>query len=406
MFDPFFNSYNSQRPKIQQFYIQQFSVQPNNTPTVSLTADLIRRQSVTPNDAGCQELIASRLKPLGFEFEYFDKSDVSNLWARRGKQAPLLVFVGHTDVVPVGDESSWNYPPFDAVVADDMVHGRGAADMKGSIAAMICACERFFEYTSLTSGSIAFLITSDEEGVAVNGTRYVMEVLMERNDHIDYCLVGEPTSEKRLGDTIKIGRRGSLCCELTIVGKQGHVAYPHLADNPIHRSGALIERLTSIEWTDGDEHFPNTTLQISNIHSGVGVGNVIPGSLQMSMNYRFSPASDPQSLMDAVENECKALGLNYHAVWDLSAESYRTEKTSFADMVSQATSDTLCSIPKRSTTGGTSDGRFVAKCGAQVVEFGPLNDTIHKVNECVSVKDLNDLSLIYERIMQISLSNS
>ncbi len=380
-------------------------MQPQNTPTALLTADLIRRQSVTPNDAGCQDLIAARLESLGFSLEFINQGEVTNLWARKGDQVPLLVFVGHTDVVPVGDESSWIYPPFDAVVMDDMLYGRGAADMKGSIAAMVCACERYFSYASPNSGSVAFLITSDEEGVAVDGTRHVMDVLMERNDQIDYCLVGEPTSEKRLGDTIKVGRRGSLCCEMTIFGKQGHVAYPHLADNPIHRSGALIDRLSKFNWTDGDESFPNTTLQISNIHSGVGAGNVIPGSLQMSMNYRFSPVSDPQSLIDVVENECKALDLNYRALWNLSAEPYRTEKTDFADMVSQATSDTLCSIPKRSTTGGTSDGRFVAKCGAQVVELGPLNDTIHKVNECVSVEDLNTLSVIYEKILQIALKD-
>ena len=371
-----------------------------NSPTVALAAQLIRQQSVTPDDAGCQAILAERLRAIGFEIDTINCGQVSNIWARRGEHSPLLAFVGHTDVVPTGEASNWDYPPFSAHLANGMLHGRGAADMKGSIAAMVCACERFFARHTSIPGSIAFLITSDEEGEAVDGTRYVMEKLAERDEKIDCCLVGEPTSQHRLGDMIKIGRRGSLCGSLTVHGKQGHVAYPHLADNPIHRSGALIDEISKMIWNDGDEQFPDTTLQISNVHAGVGVGNVIPGTLQMEMNFRHSPASDPQDLIDAVETVCKTLNLDYRASWSVTAEPYRTERREFADTVAHAVEDVLDNKPERSTTGGTSDGRFVSKYGAEVVEFGPLNATIHKINECVGVEDLNKLSEIYEVIIE------
>ncbi len=368
--------------------------------TIELARELIQRKSVTPEDDGCQQILAHRLKRLGYEVESLACGEVSNLWARKGSQSPHMTFVGHTDVVPTGDESEWTYPPFSATEADGMLHGRGAADMKGSIAAMITACERFHESHDNFSGSISLLITSDEEGVALDGTRHVLEVLESRSETIDYCLVGEPTSEHRIGDTVKIGRRGSLCSEITVNGKQGHVAYPHLADNPIHRAGELIAGIAKLSWNDGDDHFPDTTLQISNVHAGVGVGNVIPGRLDLSMNFRYSPATPVKTLIEDVETLCRDLGLDYDATWDDSANPYYTQKGFFTDLVSDAVSEVLGVQPKLSTEGGTSDGRFVALTGAQVVELGPLNATIHKVDECVGIRDLDDLSVVYERILE------
>ncbi len=371
-----------------------------HTPTTALAVELIQRPSVTPDDAGCQAIIASRLAPLGFNIASFDSADVSNLWARRGESSPLLVFVGHTDVVPPGNESEWNYPPFAAALADGMVHGRGAADMKSSVAAMVTACERFFSHAESFQGSVAFLITSDEEGEAIDGTRVALEKLAQDNVQIDYCLVGEPTSEQRLGDVVKIGRRGSLSGELKIFGIQGHVAYPHLADNAIHRSGALIDAISRLEFSDGDEFFPDTTCQISNLRAGAGAGNVIPGVAELNLNFRHSPNSQPQNLINAVESICHRLDLRFESRWEVNAECYRTTETEFADIVCEAVSDIVNVTPQRSTAGGTSDGRFVAKYGAQVVEFGPLNATIHKVDECLDLEDLQQLSAIYEQILR------
>ena len=373
------------------------------TETISLARELVGRRSITPEDGGCQQIIASRLESMGFQIETMDCGEVKNLWARKGTKSPLLTFIGHTDVVPIGNESEWTYPPFSATLADGFLHGRGAADMKGSIAAIITACERFFACQNSFVGSVSLLITSDEEGVAINGTRYALDQLLNRSEIIDYCLVAEPTSEVVLGDTMKVGRRGSLSGEIVVYGKQGHVAYPHLADNPIHRAGELISGLASMKWNDGDELFPNTTLQISNVNSGVGVANVIPGLLHLNMNFRYSPATDARTLTKQVENLCRELKLNYEATWTNSADSYYNESRFFTSVVSEAVSRTINRMPKLSTAGGTSDGRFVAKSGAQVVELGPLNTTIHRVNECVGLDDLNQLSLIYEQILKILL---
>ena len=369
--------------------------------TVQLAKQLINRRSITPEDAGCQKLLASRLEPLGYQIEQMNFGSVSNLWARIGSRSPHLTFVGHTDVVPSGDESEWMYPPFSATEVDGMLYGRGAADMKGSIAAIITACERFHARYESFPGSMSLLITSDEEGIAKDGTRHVLERLMARFEGIDYCLVGEPTSESYLGDTMKIGRRGSLCCDITVRGKQGHVAYPHLADNPIHRTGKLIAGLTELRWNDGDEYFPDTTLQVSNIHAGVGAGNVIPGHLNLSMNFRYSPNTSVATLINDVESLCQSLELDYEAVWDHSANSYYTEEPHFADLVSESVFRVLGYRPKASTEGGTSDGRFVAETGALVAELGPLNATIHRVNESVQVSDLDLLSQVYEQIMEL-----
>ena len=371
--------------------------------TLDLARQLISRPSVTPDDSGCQEVISKRLQRVGFNVEPMNSGEVKNLWARRGTEAPLLVYVGHTDVVPTGDVSLWKYPPFSATVADGMLHGRGAADMKGSVAAMVTACERLFENHFTGQGSVALLITSDEEGVAVDGTRHALDVLSRRSESIDYCLVGEPTSEDYLGDTVKIGRRGSISCSLIVYGKQGHVAYPHLADNPIHRAGALIEGMANMSWDDGDDKFPNTSLQISNVHSGVGAENVIPGQLELKMNFRYSPNADVAALSAEIEGLCQKLGLNYEATWYSHSDPYYTRESEFTEVVTTAIQRVLKCTPKISTSGGTSDGRFVAKTGAQVVEFGPLNATIHKLNECVSVEDLKSLSMVYEKIMQMVL---
>ena len=371
--------------------------------TLELAKELVKRPSITPDDAGCQHLLAERLEKLGFEIEFMNCGDVHNLWARKGTDSPLLTYVGHTDVVPTGNELDWLYSPFSATVADGFLYGRGAADMKGSVAAIVTACERFFASQPTVQGSFAILITSDEEGQAINGTRHVMDKLCERSETIDWCLVGEPTSEDELGDTLKIGRRGSLEGNIIVRGKQGHVAYPHLADNPIHRVGLLIARLAALNWDDGNQYFPNTTLQISNVHSGVGVSNVIPGELQMTMNFRYSPSSKVEDLVSQVEGICQDLELNYESTWNPSADSYYTKNKEFIRIVSNAARNVLEVNPKLSTAGGTSDGRFVAQSGAQVVEFGPLNSTIHKVNECVSVNDLERLSATYEQILKDSL---
>ena len=371
------------------------------TETISLARELVGRRSITPEDGGCQQIIASRLESMGFQIETMDCGEVKNLWARKGTKSPLLTFIGHTDVVPIGNESEWTYPPFSATLADGFLHGRGAADMKGSIAAIITACERFFACQNSFVGSVSLLITSDEEGVAIDGSRYALDQLLNRSEVIDYCLVAEPTSEVVLGDTMKVGRRGSLSGEIVVYGKQGHVAYPHLADNPIHRAGELISSLASMKWNDGDELFPSTTLQISNVNSGVGVANVIPGLLHLQMNFRYSPATDSSTLIKQVEDLCRELKLNYEATWANSADSYYNDSRFFTSVVSEAVSRTMNRAPKLSTAGGTSDGRFVAKSGAQVVELGPLNTTIHRVNECVGIDDLNLLSLIYEQILEI-----
>ncbi len=381
--------------------VQPPTAVPDVSATVDFAAALIRRASVTPCDGGCQPLIAQRLARLGFTIESFDCGEVSNLYARRGAGSPHLTFIGHTDVVPTGEPEGWRHPPFAAALADGFLHGRGAADMKGSIAAMVTACERALAPGGRGfPGSLSFLLTSDEEGPAVDGVRHALARLDARGERLQYCLVGEPTSETALGDTIKIGRRGSLTGVITVRGRQGHVAYPHLADNPVHRSGALISALADLAWNDGDEVFPDTTLQISNVNAGVGAENVIPGELELNFNIRFSPAQTAAGLRREIERLCRSLPLDCAIEWRPPADPYRSRGAELAALVSAAVADVTGSEPYRSTGGGTSDGRFAAATGAQVVEFGPLNATIHQVNECVGIRDLDRLSEIYQRLIE------
>ncbi|MDH5181861.1 MAG: succinyl-diaminopimelate desuccinylase [Gammaproteobacteria bacterium] len=367
--------------------------------TLELAKDLISRRSVTPDDAGCQALMCLRLKAIGFEIEELPFGEVSNFWARRGTSGPVFAFAGHTDVVPTGPESNWQSPPFQSTVKDGMLYGRGAADMKGSLAAMVTACERFVATHPNHQGSIAFLITSDEEGPAVDGTVKVVEHLEARGEKIDMCLVGEPTSTDKVGDVIKNGRRGSLGCVLIVHGQQGHVAYPHLADNPVHRFAPAMAELTGEIWDNGNEFFPKTTFQISNIHAGTGATNVIPGDLEVTFNFRFSTEVTEQQLRERTEAILNKHGLKYTINWSLSGHPFLTAKGALVDAM-QAAIKSVCGYETElSTSGGTSDGRFIAPTGSQVVELGPLNATIHKVNECVRVEELDSLSAIYEQIL-------
>ncbi len=374
------------------------------TDTLDLACELIRRNSITPEDAGCQDLIAERLAACGFKTEKMPFNGVENLWARRGTQAPLFVFAGHTDVVPTGPREEWHTDPFDPVIKDGYLYGRGAADMKSSIAAMVTACERFIQDKAEHKGSIAFLITSDEEGPAVDGTVKVIETLTGRNEKIDWCLVGEPSSQNRLGDIIKNGRRGSLNGYLQIHGQQGHVAYPHLSVNPIHEAAAAISELVALEWDNGNDHFPPTTFQISNINAGTGVENIIPGTMDVTFNLRFSTESTAESLQSRVEELLTRHGLDYRIKWKLSGQPFLTRPAELVAAISEAIESVVSCKTTLSTSGGTSDGRFIAPAGSQVVELGPVNATIHKVNECVSTDDLEKLSAIYERILHNMLS--
>ncbi len=369
------------------------------SPTITLAQDLINIDSVTPEDKGCQELMIKRLEALGFSIERLRFGDVDNLWARHGTQKPLFVFAGHTDVVPSGSEENWHTPPFKATIIDNMLYGRGTADMKGSLAAMVTACERFIKQHPDHRGSIAFLITSDEEGPATNGTIKVVEHLSQQGEHIDMCLVGEPSCTKQLGDTIKNGRRGSLGACLTIQGIQGHVAYPHLAENPIHSLAPALTELISVEWDQGNEFFPPTSLQISNINAGTGATNVIPGHIEVIFNLRFSTQLNQEKITQRVDDILCAHKLNYTIEWNLSGEPFLTPQGELVDAAQQSIQEITGLNSQLSTSGGTSDGRFIAPTGAQVIELGPLNATIHKVNECVGIKELDDLSLIYEKIL-------
>ncbi len=368
--------------------------------TLDLSRALIERPSITPDDQGCQQLLAGRLQAIGFRTEHLRFDDVDNLWARRGSSQPLFVFAGHTDVVPPGPLDDWDSPPFEAVVRDGYLYGRGAADMKGSIAAMVTACERFIAEHADHNGSIALLITSDEEGPSVNGTIKVIELLQSRAEHIDWCLVGEPSSREQVGDTIKNGRRGSLNGVLEIRGKQGHVAYPQLADNPIHRAVPALAELCTVEWDSGNEFFPPTTFQISNIGAGSGTENVIPGSLRAMFNLRFSTESTVDSIRSRVDEILTRHGLEYVISWKVSGEPFLTPAGELVDAARAAIKSTVGIDTLLSTSGGTSDGRFIAPAGAQVVELGPLNDTIHKINECVKAEELDKLSIIYEEILK------
>ena len=370
------------------------------SPTLELSRALIARPSVTPDDQGCQQLLAERLQALGFVIEQLRFGDVDNLWARHGSDAPLFVFAGHTDVVPPGPLDEWASAPFDPVIRDGYLYGRGAADMKSSIAAMVTACERFMVEHADHRGSIAFLITSDEEGPSVNGTVKVIETLQARNEQIDWCLVGEPSSKEQTGDIIKNGRRGSLNGILEIRGKQGHVAYPQLADNPIHRAAPALAELAAVEWDAGNEFFPPTTFQISNIKAGSGTENVIPGLLQVLFNLRFSTESTAASIQSRVEEILTRHRLDYELSWKLSGAPFLTPAGELVDAARSAIQSTAGLEPRLSTSGGTSDGRFIAPTGAQVLELGPVNATIHQTNECVNIAELDRLTAIYEEILK------
>ena len=368
--------------------------------TLDLSSALIARASVTPDDKGCQQLLAERLEKIGFVIENLRFGDVDNLWARRGTSAPLFAFAGHTDVVPTGPLADWNSDPFEPTIKDGYLYGRGGADMKGSIAAMLTACERFVAEHDNHTGSIAFLITSDEEGPSVNGTVKVVEQLEARDEKINWCLVGEPSSKDQTGDIIKNGRRGSLCGVLTIKGQQGHVAYPQLADNPIHRAAPALNELTGIEWDQGNAFFPPTTFQISNIKAGTGAENVIPGSIELSFNLRFSTESTADSLKSRVTAILDSHQLDYDIQWRLSGQPFLTPAGELVEAARKAIQSQVGITTVLSTSGGTSDGRFIAPTGAQVVELGPVNATIHQTNECVNIAELDKLSDIYEEILK------
>jgi succinyl-diaminopimelate desuccinylase len=374
------------------------------TPTLDLTKQLIAAQSVTPEDAGCQALMSERLAAIGFEIERMDFADdngsVLNFWARRGTHAPCLAFAGHTDVVPTGDLDRWISDPFTPTERDGQLYGRGAADMKTSLAAFITSIENFVAQHPDHKGSIALLITSDEEGPATCGTVKVIEQLEARNEKIDYCLVGEPSSTNTLGDIIKNGRRGSVGCELTIIGTQGHVAYPHLADNPIHYCGDVINALKAITWDAGNEYFPPTSFQISNIAGGTGATNVIPETVKITFNLRYSTEITAIGIESMVIKELDKLGVRYSAKWTVFGLPFLTEKGALVKACQKSIFDNLGVKSELSTTGGTSDGRFIAPTGAQVVELGPINATIHKVNECVDLETPEKLSQVYQGVME------
>lgn len=369
------------------------------SPTLALTISLIEKASVTPSDGGCHQLLAQRLEALGFVVEALPFGDVQNFWARLGTEGPVFAFAGHTDVVPPGPLEHWTSAPFVPQVRDGFLYGRGAADMKGSIAAMVTACERFLASGRKPRGSIAFLITSDEEGSAVNGTVKVMEVLEARQEKIHYCIVGEPSSTTQTGDVIKIGRRGSLHGRLTVHGIQGHVAYPHLARNPIHRAMAPLDALCREVWDEGNESFPPTSFQISNIHAGKGTDNVIPGELEVAFNFRYSTALTEEAIKARTTAVLDRFGLEYSLSWHLSGKPFLTQRGAFIDLVAASIRQVTGLETECSTTGGTSDGRFIAPTGTQLVELGPCNATIHKVDENVRVADLDALSNIYEDVL-------
>jgi succinyl-diaminopimelate desuccinylase len=367
--------------------------------TLDLARELIARRSVTPQDAGCLDLITARLEPLGFRGERISANGVDNLWARRGDGAPLVCFAGHTDVVPTGPLDHWASDPFEPVIRDGVLYGRGASDMKTSLAAFVTAIEAFVAAHPRHAGSIAVLFTSDEEGVATDGTVKVVEALRDRGEKMDYCIVGEPTCVSRLGDMIKNGRRGSLSGNLVVKGVQGHVAYPHLAKNPVHEFGAALAELAQTEWDRGNEYFPPTTWQVSNINAGTGANNVIPGELNVKFNFRFSTASTLESLQTRVVGILDKHGLQYDLDWRYDGRPFLTKPGDLVDAVGRAIKTVTGVETKISTTGGTSDGRFIADICPQVIEFGPTNATIHKVNECVAVADVEPLSRIYQKIL-------
>jgi succinyl-diaminopimelate desuccinylase len=368
--------------------------------TLELTKDLINRKSVTPEDAGCQELMANVLKPLGFVIEDLTFADTKNIWARKGTDGPLFCFAGHTDVVPSGPEKNWQTPPFEATEKEGYIHGRGAADMKGSLSAMLVATEKFVKANPQHKGSIAFLITSDEEGPFINGTTRVIDTLEARNEKITWCLVGEPSSTSEVGDIVKNGRRGSLTADLLVKGIQGHVAYPHLARNPIHESTLALAELANTTWDRGNESFPPTSFQISNINGGTGAGNVIPGELKICFNFRFSTEVTDQQLITRTTKLLDAHKLDYDIDWTFNGQPFLTDSGELVKATQQAIKHCTGRETQLSTAGGTSDGRFIAPTGAQVIELGPVNATIHKIDECVKIDGLDTLADIYQDILQ------
>jgi succinyl-diaminopimelate desuccinylase len=368
-------------------------------PVVELTKELLACPSITPKEAGCHPILAERLKKLGFHFESLPFGDVDNFWARRGTEGPLLVFAGHTDVVPTGPETAWTSPPFKPTERAGFLYGRGVVDMKGGLAAMVVAVERFLKNNPEPKGSIAFLITSDEEGASINGTRKVIEVLKERGVKIAYCIIGEPGSEELLGDQIRVGRRGSLHGKLMIQGKQGHIAYPVPGQNPIHNCLAVLQKLTTTAWDQGNAFFPPTTFQISNIHSGTGALNVVPGEVEVRFNFRFSTAVTAAHLQEEVERILEEHQVNYDLSWDLSGEPFLTKQGKLIDAAKAAIYEVTGAYPKLSTGGGTSDGRFIAPTGAEVIELGLSHATAHQIDECASIEELQKLPHIYEAIL-------
>jgi succinyl-diaminopimelate desuccinylase len=368
--------------------------------TFELAVELLRRKSLTPDHAGCHDLIAQRLQALGFHIERHCHNGVDNLWARKGTAAPVVCFAGHTDVVPTGPLDQWHSDPFEPTLRDGQLYARGAADMKTSDAAFVTATERFVAAHPGHPGSIAFLLTSDEEGPATDGTVRVVETLKARGELLDYCIVGEPTSAAEFGDTIKNGRRGSLSGKLTLKGVQGHIAYPHLAKNPIHLAAPAIAELADTMWDEGNAWFPPTTWQISNIHAGTGATNVIPGTVVIDFNFRFSTASTAEGLMDALHEILDSHGLDYAIDWSLSGKPFLTPRGPLCDRLSEAIREVTGITPELSTSGGTSDGRFIADICREVVEFGPLNMSIHKINEHVALADIEPLAAIYQKTLE------
>ena len=376
---------------------------PMSNHALNYARDLIRRASTTPEDAGCQTWLGERLTALDFRLERVDHGKVSNLWARRGTAAPLVCFAGHTDVVPSGPLERWTTPPFEPSVRDGRLYGRGAADMKGSIAAFLAAVEEFVAAHPDHPGSIAWLITSDEEGPAVDGTVRVVEHLAARGERLDYCIVGEPTCARRFGDTLKNGRRGSLHGRLTVRGVQGHIAYPQLARNPVHLAAPALAELAATEWDRGNDYFPPTTWQISNLHAGTGATNVIPGQLDVVFNFRFATASTVEDLQARVHAILDRHGLDYELDWELGARPFLTPRGKLVEALSAAITASTGVTPELSTTGGTSDGRFIIDICSEVVEFGPINASIHKIDESVGVEELSQLATVYRRTLETLL---
>lgn len=368
-------------------------------PTVALAVELLERRSLTPDDAGCHDLIAARLQKLGFHIERHCHNGVDNLWARKGTAHPVVCFAGHTDVVPTGPLEQWHSDPFTPTLRDGRLYARGAADMKASDAAFVTATERFLAAYPNHKGSIAFLFTSDEEGPATDGTVKVVEALKARNELLDYCIVGEPTSAAEFGDTIKNGRRGSLSGTLRVKGVQGHIAYPHLAKNPIHLAAPAIAELADTMWDEGNAYFPPTTWQISNIHGGTGATNVIPGVVEIQFNFRYATASTAEGLMDAMHEILDSHGLDYEIDWNLSGKPFLTPRGTLCNTLSEAIREVTGITPELSTSGGTSDGRFIADICREVVEFGPLNASSHKLDEHVAVEDIERLAAVYEKTL-------